>query len=115
MKYENLRKEEEKRKKKCVYVVGGGGGRTFENVPQVERRKTSLLESDESRGDVQNLQWTSPVPHHQDQTSPTFQPASAAPTVNSLALLPPEHSTEMVPFYPAPSGTGTLSPRMQWR
>ena len=35
--------------------------------------------------------------------------ASAAPTVNSLASSPPEHSTEMVPFlfYPTPSGTGT--------
>ena len=34
-------------------------------------------------------------------------------TVNSLASSPPERSTEAVPFYPAPSGTGTLSPLMQ--
>ena len=31
-------------------------------------------------------------------------PASAAPTVNSLASSPPEHSTEAIPFYPAPVG-----------
>ena len=37
----------------------------------------------------------------------------ATPTVYSLASSPPEHSTDVVPFYPAPSGTGTLSPRMQ--
>ena len=43
------------------------------------------------RGDVQNLQWTSPVPHHQDQTSPT---------VNSLASSLPENSIEVVPFLP---------------
>ena len=34
-------------------------------------------------------------------------------TVNSLASSPPERSTEVVPFYPAPSGTGTHSPLMQ--
>ena len=33
--------------------------------------------------------------------------ASAAPAVNSLASSPPERSTEAVPFYPAPSGTGS--------
>ena len=32
-----------------------------------------------------------------------------------LASSPPEHSTEAVSFYPAPSETGTLSPRMQQR
>ena len=37
----------------------------------------------------------------------------ATPTIYSLASSPPEHSTDVVPFYPAPSGTGTLSPRMQ--
>ena len=59
---------------------------------------------------------TSPVPHHQDQTSlATPPPASAVPTVNSLASSPPERSTEAVPFYPAPSGTGTHSPLIQWR
>ena len=35
------------------------------------------------RGDVQNLQWTSPVPHHQDQTSPT--PTLQAPLPLSTA------------------------------
>ena len=67
------------------------------------------------RGDVQNLQWTSPVPHHQelDPPPPPAPPTSAAPTVNSLASSPPERSTEAVPFYPAPSGTGTHSPLMQ--
>ena len=45
------------------------------------------------RCDVQNLQWTSPVPHHQDQTSPPPPPPpppfapNAAPTVNSLASI----------------------------
>ena len=59
------------------------------------------------RGDVYDLQWTSPVPHHhQDETSP----ACAVPTVNSLAPSPPARSTEAVPFYPTPSGTGTHSP-----
>ena len=62
---------------------------------------------------LQDLQSASPVPHHQDQTSPTPPPpppASAEPTVNSLASSPPERSSEAVPFYPAPSGTGTHSP-----
>ena len=44
---------------------------------------------------------------------PTTTPASATPTVNNLASSPPEHSTEAVSFYPAPSGTGTHSPLMQ--
>ena len=35
--------------------------------------------------------------------------------VNSLASSPPEHSTEAVPFYPTPSGTGTHFPLMQQR
>ena len=73
--------------------------------PSLEQRRKTL-----GRGGVQNLQWTSPVLHHQDQTSPPppLPPTSAAPTVNSLASSSPEHSTETVP-----SGTGILSPRMQ--
>ena len=44
---------------------------------------------------------------------PPPPPASAAPTLNSLASSPPERNTEAVPFYLAPSGTGTHSPFIQ--
>ena len=45
------------------------------------------------RGGVQNIQWTSPVPHHQDQTSPTS-------TLPALSTAYPHHHQNT-----APSGT----------